>query len=394
MTIDRRTFLKSAAVTVATAGSWPAAFGADAKEQDPPIADLHERFGSPVRIKSIDAVRLEDRLYVRATADNGAVGVAADNGKLLDMLSLLKRRVIPFFHGRDARDLEKLLDGIYAFRSNYKFAGMPFWSAVGYVELSLWDLLGRMAQRPAGELIAAPRRKEIPVYVTRLTRDTSPEEEVAIVEAALAETGAGACKLKIGGRLKNDPEDVRRTNRLVPLARKRLGDEVAIYVDANGSYSAAEAIEVGRMLETHDVGFFEEPCPWEEYQATKRVADALDMTVAGGEQDSSLARWRWMIGERAVDLAQPDLYYNGGLIRCLRVARMAERAGRLVTPHSPKTGAEALPMLQFASIVPNLGPHQEFRATGPITAGRVKVPTTPGLGHDLDTPTLRRAEPI
>ena len=183
-----------------------------------------------------------------------------------------------------------------------------------------------------------------------------------------------------------------------------FGPDVASYVDANGSYDAAHAIEVGEMLAAHGVGFFEEPCPWQEYEETKRVADALEMVVAGGEQDSSLARFRWMVEQRAVDLVQPDLAYNGGFLRCLRVANMAASEDLQVTPHCPKADPNTAYMLHFAAVVPNLGPHQEFRGEArkkggwwrapafEARDGTVTVPDGPGLGVEYDPAIWREAE--
>jgi L-alanine-DL-glutamate epimerase-like enolase superfamily enzyme len=118
------------------------------------------------------------------------------------------------------------------------------------------------------------------------------------------------------------------------------------------------------------------------------------MTVAGGEQDSSWHRWHWMATHRAVDLLQPDLYYNGGMIRCLRLARLAQRLGLPITPHSPATGANALPMLHFASITVNAGPHQEYAFSPEIRAGKVALPKAPGMGINLDDRDVRRAETL
>ena len=70
--------------------------------------------------------------------------------------------------------------------------------------------------------------------------------------------------------------------------------------------------------------WFEEPCPWEELSETKKVADALSMKVAFGEQDSSLWLFQWMIENKVMDVVQPDLNYNGGFIA--RRARGADGA--------------------------------------------------------------------
>lgn len=388
--MHRRDFLQVSSVGL-TLGLPVSAFAQD--DAWPTFApDTH--VAGAVRLQAIEPVEIDGKLWIRTLAEDGSVGVVADNGRLLDCLSLFQRRTVPAFLGQDARDLDRLLDEAYVRESNYKYAGMPFWVCVAFVELSVLDLLGRVVGKPVGALFGNVLRDQIPVYLTRLTRETTPEEEVSILEEQLAQTGAKAVKVKIGGRMKNTPADVKRTNGLVPLARKQLGDAIRINVDANGSYTVAEAIEVGRMLEANNVGFYEEPCPWEEHAATKEVADALEVTVAGGEQDSSEAAFRWMIANGGFDLVQPDVYYNGGIIRTLRIARLAAEKGIAITPHSPKTGAPAAPMLHFASLAPNLGPFQEYIASPEIKDGKVAVPAGPGLGFEFDDRTCRDAKPI
>ena len=179
---------------------------------------------------------------------------------------------------------------------------------------------------------------------------------------------------------------------------------MTIYADADGSYDALQAIEVGRMLESYGVALFEEPCPWEDFVATKLVADTLTIDVAGGEQDTSLPRFQWMVENRGVDLLQPDLLNNGGFIRSMRVARMAQEAGLPVSPHSPTSGPGAALGLQFASVVENLGPYQERRAdaqaapwyapTFDVQNGQLAIPAGPGLGVTYEDGLLADAEVV
>ena len=80
------------------------------------------------------------------------------------------------------------------------------------------------------------------------------------------------------------------------------------------------------MLEKLNVAMYEEPCPWEELSETKKVADALKIPIAAGEQDASLWRFQWMIDNKVMDVAQPDVNYSGGFVRTARVSRMARNA--------------------------------------------------------------------
>ena len=139
-----------------------------------------------------------------------------------------------------------------------------------------------------------------------------------------------------------------------------------------------------------------EPVPWQDYAGTRQVAEALrdrNIAVAGGAQDSSLWTWKDLIDSRAVDIAQPDVFYNGGFVRTLRVAKMAESMGIPVTPHSPKVLPHAAANLHLCSDLKKPGPFHEYRSYGRVTNGSVQVPTGMGLGIELDDSLLSRAKP-
>lgn len=371
-------------------------------EYEKPLFDLHKVSRSPVKIESIELLRNGSNYFVRSRSSDGATGLIRTK-QVEDFIPILLNRVAPFFAGEDARDLETLVDGVYI--ENYKMAGQAFWCPVAYVEQSLWDLLGKVAGKPAGELMGGVLRKEIPVYLSGSGRETTAEEEVEVYAQGVQHTGAKAIKFKIGGRMsRNQDAYPGRTEKLMELARKRLGDEVVLYADANGSYNSARAIEIGKTLESLNVRFFEEPCPWEEAGETKRVADTLTIPIAFGEQNSSLWGFEWMINNRVMDIVQPDLNYNGGFIRAARVARMARKVEMPIVPHNTQTDAAGANILTFASAIPNIGPYMEFPWRKPerpvswyspnfvIRNGVVRAPPGPGLGVEFDPDYIAKAE--
>lgn len=402
--IHRRGFLAgSAGMSLAGVSASPRAERV-VPECEKPMFNLHRFSKTPIKIASIELLRHGDLYFVRSRSTDGVVGVSRTK-QVEDFVPILLRRVIPYYLNEDARDLEALVDRVYV--KNYKMAGQAFWCPVAYVEQSLFDLLGKTVGKSVGELLGGVRREEIPVYLSGSGRDYTAEEEVEVYVRGVAHTGAKAVKFKIGGRMSRNLDAYPgRTEKLMHLARKRLGDDIVLYADANGSYNAAKAIQVGRMLEDLNVGFFEEPCPWEELSETKQVTDTLDMPVAAGEIDSSLWRFQWMMETGVMNIVQPDLNYNGGLIRAARVARMAQDLGTKIVPHNTQTGAAAVNMLQFASAIPNIGEYMEFSWRRPhqpvswyspqfvVRNGTVKVPAGPGLGVEIDPAFLNKAERI
>jgi L-alanine-DL-glutamate epimerase-like enolase superfamily enzyme len=346
----------------------------------------------PVIIESIELLQSGKLHLVRTRSKDGAVGISVTNERVVYLYPLLQQQVIPFFIGKDARELESLVDGVYVHDSNYKMQGLPFWCCVAWVEFSILDMLGRISKQHVSELFGGKVQKEIPIYVASGNRDTTPSEEVEILKKRIAETGAKAVKFKVGGRMSRNKDSMpNRSEELIELTRKGLGDEMTIQADANGSYDAEKAIEIGKRLEGINAYLFEEPCPFDEFEETKRVADALTIPISGGEQESSEYRFRWMISDNILQIVQPDLHYYGGFIRATRVARMAAKAGLPITVHLSGGDTGFAEMANFCSFTPNIGRFQELKKgveeTGsffdpPILVrnGLLTVPDAPGMG--------------
>jgi L-alanine-DL-glutamate epimerase-like enolase superfamily enzyme len=398
--MNRRNFLTtSAAATLLAQTTAPRA---DAADFDAPVFNLAKHFSTPVKIASIDLLQSGKQFFVRTRSTDGAEGIVLTKD-MEDFIPILHRRVIPYFIGKDARDLEKLVDEVYI--ANYKLSGQAFWCPVAYVEQSCFDLLGKIAKKQAAELMGGVLRKEIAVYLSGSARELSAEDEVDVYIKGVERTGAKAVKFKIGGRMSDNRDAMPgRTDKILELAAKHLAGKVTLMADANGSYDAKNAIAIGKRLQEMKYLWFEEPCPWEELSETKKVADALDMKIAFGEQDSSLWLFQWMIENKVIDVVQPDLNYNGGFIRAARVARMARKAGNMwICPHNTQTGAASVNILQFAASTPNIGPFMEYVSRGPakkeswyspnfeIKNGVIPLPPGPGMGLEFDPEWIKKA---
>ncbi len=411
MKINRRSFLKSvgsAGLLTGVTGCQQVNKGTGISVEELDIAAARpvlkkELFSSPVKIESIELLYNGKEYMVRSRTADGAVGISVTNTRASYLYPILNKLVIPDFIGEDARDLESLIFKTY--RHNYKIYGLALWCCVAWLEFSLFDLLGKIAGKPVGELIGEKVRSEVPVYRASGHRDTTPEEEIEVLKGYLEESGAKAVKFRVGGRMSNNADAMPgRTEKLIPLVRKELGDDIAIHADANGSYDPPKGIEVGRMLEDINAVFFEEPCPLDHLEDTKKVADALTIPIAFGEQETSLRRFRWLIQTGAAQIIQPDLHYNGGFIRSTRVARMAEAAGLPTTAHI-SGGFGFVNMLQFASWTPDIGQFQEYKGRvsdigqfyDPVLRlkdGMINVPTGPGLGMTHADELLRNAKRV
>ena len=413
MKSSRRHFLRSAsattlgsslvlgACTTPDATGTPTATPTDYTELDNILAQpvlKKELFTSPIIIDRLELLRLDDNFICRVTSTDGAEGISVSNNmQMVALYPIFTRRLQPFFMGKDAREWEQLLDEVYVYQSNYKLQNLALWVPLATIEFAVLDMLGKIAGKSMGELIGDIHHPEIAVYQANNYRGKTAEESIVLIEQQVRETQAKALKFKVGGRMSNNADyPPGRTENLIPLVRKTFGDEMVIYADSNGSYTPDEAIRIGKMMEEYRYDFYEEPVPFDWYEETLQVTEALQVPVAGGEQEPSMHNFRWLIGNDALDIVQPDIFYFGGMIRSMKVARMAAAKGKVCTPHISGSGLGYLYMMHFVSAVPNAGPYHEFKGfnnelplespTSSMSSeeGIVKVPTGPGLGVTID----------
>jgi L-alanine-DL-glutamate epimerase-like enolase superfamily enzyme len=357
-----------------------------------------EFFTSPVIIETLDLLRFEDSFLCRVRSKDGATGISvANNDQMKSLYPILINRLRPFFMGKDARDIESLLEGVYVYQSNYKMQNLALWVPLATIEFAILDMLGNISEKSIGQLIGEIHNREIAVYQANGERGITAELTIEHLKKEIGESKAKALKFKVGGRMSNNFEEPRgRSEKLIPLVRKTFGDKMVIYADSNGSYTADEAIRIGKIMEEYKIDFYEEPVPFDWYEETKEVADALKIPIAGGEQEPSLHMFRWMIANDAVQIVQPDMFYFGGMIRSMKVAGMADAFRKQCTPHISGSGLGYLYMMHFVSAIPNAGPYHEFKGfndempfkctTSSLSSnnGVVTVPSGPGLGIDIE----------
>lgn len=363
-----------------------------------------ELFPSPVIIDTLELLKFDKNFLCRVRSKDGAYGISvANNEQMKSLYPVFLNRLQPFFIGKDARKLETLIEEVYVYQSNYKMQNLALWVPLATIEFAILDMLGRISDKSIGQLIGEIRNSKIAVYQANGERGITAEVTLEHLIKEVGETKAKALKFKVGGRMSNNFEEPKgRTEKLIPLVRKTFGDKMVIYADSNGSYDEDEAIRIGKILEEYKIDFYEEPVPFDWYEETKGVAGALKIPIAGGEQEPSIHMFRWLIANNALQIVQPDMFYFGGMIRSMKVARMASAFGKQCTPHISGSGLGYLYMMHFVSSIPNAGPYHEFKGfnndlpfvckTSSLSSdnGVVTVPSGAGLGIEIDPEYLSK----
>lgn len=360
-----------------------------------------------MKIKKIETFTNEFVCFVKVHTDDGHQGLGQVAPYFADITAeVLHRQVAPHALGQDALNIDYLVDLIP--EKEHKFPGSYIMRAIGGLDTALWDLHGKLKGKPVCELIGGSAGK-VPAYASSMKRDITPEDEADRLVKLRDQFGFKSFKFRIGAECgRGQDEWPGRTEEIVPTMRKAIGEDIALLVDANSCYAPEQAIEYGKLLQDNGINHFEEPCPYWEYDQTKRVTEALEIDVTGGEQDCELPNWRRMISDHVVDVIQPDVCYLGGMTRTLRVAKMAEEERIPCTPHCANLSMVTLFTMHLLRAIPNAGKYLEFSIEGPdyypwqeglfvsspyeIVDGCARVSNEPGWGVEVSPEWLSAAQ--
>jgi len=251
--------------------------------------------------------------------------------------------------GRSALDVPGCLEAMVRACRNLGRPGVVS-CAIAAVEVALWDLKARLLGLPLCRLLGQVH-EQVPVYGSGGFTSYDDAQLRAQLELWTQELRIPRVKIKIGESWGAcEQRDLAR----VRQAREVVGPDVALYVDANGGYSPAQAVRVGQQLAEQDVTWFEEPVSSDDLAGLARIRGQVRPDVTAGEYGYDLTYFERMCAAGAVDCLQVDVTRCGGVTEWLRAAAVAAAHGLDVSAHC----APAL-HAHVAAAVPNLR-HLEY----------------------------------
>lgn len=337
------------------------------------------------------------------TAD-GIVGWGECYGPSAVAKAYIETQFGPRILGRDAFDVEVIWEDLYNRIKDYGGKGMAA-AALSGIDIALWDIIGKACGRPIHKLIGGAHRTEVTCYATGIYFiDMNRLIEEAVEEAqGYVEQGFTAVKMKIG--LGDSGLDIRR----VAAVREAVGTDIRLMVDANHCMTVPQAIRIGRELEKLDIEWFEEPISPEDIDGYIEVTRALDMAVAGGENEMTRWGFRDIVARKAMDIIQPDVCAAGGISECRKIATLAAAHGVECVPHAWGSVIGVAATLHFLAALPDQppsfrpvppmfefeqceNPFRDHLAKDPIVQnrGKVQIPTGAGLGIEIDRAVIER----
>jgi len=227
--------------------------------------------------------------------------------------------------GRDAFEHGALLQSMYKRIRNLGTTGIAM-MAISAIDNALWDLRARLLDLPLVSLLGR-LRDGIALYGSG-GFTSYDDKQLQSQLGAWTEQGFRMVKMKIG----THPDD---DSRRVSVARKAIGDSVQLFVDANGAYTASQAIRFAQEFASRDVRWFEEPVSSDDLAGLRQVRERAPagMDIAAGEYGYTAWYFREMLEAQAVSVLQADATRCGGISGFLDAASLCWAAHRPLSSH-------------------------------------------------------------
>lgn len=334
-----------------------------------------------VRFDAIQQFTKQETVLVTLETDDGLTGTGysytiGTGGRAT--LALLRADLLHRLIGEDARQVERLWQKLF-WGTHGTAVGAITSLALAAVDIALWDLRCKAAGQPLW-LLAGGYRDRVPLYDTEGGWLNIPIDEIVAEARASVARGWPGVKIKVG---KSDPmEDVER----LKAVREAIGPRIDLMVDANQSFTYAEAKRRAHLFEPLNLFWFEEPMPAEDMTGHVHLARSTSIPVAVGESIYSLSHFREYLAAGACGIVQVDVARIGGITPWLKTAHLAESFNVKVAPHFLMelhvSLAAAVPNALYVEHIPQLG---RLTTRGmEIVDGHALAPMEPGVGIAWD----------
>ncbi len=345
----------------------------------------------------------QDALIVRVTTDAGITGIGEVDSAPLAVKGVIEA---PFSHNITC-GLRELMIGEDPFETEYLWYKMYRKNVYGGrrgigihamsgIDIALWDIKGKALGQPIWKLLGGGFHKKIRPYASTLFGKTPDETR----ERAQRFRDRGFTAVKFGWEPMG--QDEKTDIALVREARRGLGDDVDLLIDAGLVWDAKTAIQRARAFADYNIFWLEEPLAPDDYDGYRKLSEATHIRIAAGEEESSRLSYIELMDRGKIDVVQIDLTRVGGFTEAMKIASLAVDRGLPVANHGFTTYINVAAALHFLNSVPNsficeFAAEEETTlreeiTTFPITAkdGYLEIPAAPGLGLELNSAAVNK----
>ncbi len=319
----------------------------------------------------------------------------------------------PILIGQNVDDIKEIWQRMYHSGNFWCRVGLGL-SVLNGIEAALWDLKGKLENKPVFELLGGSKHNNLLAYATGgpsnypLNKLSSKIDHYLGLGFRAFKVGAGSFSVEDGFLIKTLPEAAAEFEvKKMEYIRSLVGQNIGVMIDghmgntASGLWNLETATTVLKALEPFDLLFFEEPLHYTDIKGYASLCQNTTIPVAGGECLTGVTEWQKFIDMKCFDIGQPDASFTGGLSTVIEVANMLAEQNRKIATHSWGAGGSLMQNIHAAfacanttivEVPPDYGPlHSEVIGDALLMKdGYVFPPEKPGLGIELKRETKER----
>ena len=308
---------------------------------------------------------------------------------------------------RDPLDTEAIWTDMY--HNSPGKRGRLAMTAISGIDIALWDLKGKILDRPVYQLLGGSQREKIRVYANGWYANPGTPEQNAEESKIVVDMGYTAMKFDPFAQTnyyKISEREAAIAEARVAKVREAVGPEIDILVEAHAKFDVMNAIKLGNRLEKYHPLFYEEPVSEERVCELLEVRRKVAIPIATGERLYSKFPFADIIDNHAVDVLQPDIANAGGITELKKIAIMAEAKHITMAPHNVCSPIGAIAEMHLDASIVNFEIqeyHAEFYSPWYFTVcpglprqkdGYITLSDAPGLGIDLDLKEIAKHPPF
>lgn len=333
------------------------------------------------------------RTIVKVYTDTSIVGIGETRGD--DGIEEQIQKMGKQLKGEDPFQIENILE---KFHMKAYFNGYFGLAAVAGIEIALWDIIAKVADRPLCDMIGGRYRDMVPFsgYIffryknpeTGVGGEKTPEEIVKFCEKVVAEHGFDCLKLK-GGAYEPEHEIA-----VLQAIRDRFGPKFKLRIDPNGCWSPQTAIKIAQKLDAIGLEYLEDPC-W-GIEGMSRIRKDIHIPIATNMCIVDFNSLPTGIRENAADIILADPHKWGGIWATKKLAAVCDTFRMGMSMHAgAELGISTAVNIHLAASTPQINysvdGHYHHETDDIIVGGKhkyingcMKVPDAPGIGVSLD----------
>ena len=335
--------------------------------------------GKPIKITKLEIIPVQSlrSIFIKMHTDAGIVGIGEGTveGRIATVVAAIQQ-IEPYLIGKDPRAPAHHWQAIY--RHAFYRGDIILTSALGAVDVAMWDIKGKALGVPVYELLGGPTRDRIRCY--------GQAESVEETKSHVLAEGFKSMKTSVSttrGRLSRSSESPYYIDGFVEKVkaiRELVGPDFDIGIEMHGEHEPPAAMEIIHALDGFRPWFYEEPIQFQNLHLMAEMAKKTTVPFATGERMVTKWQFRDLLQEGAAQLLQPDITHVGGITEMRAVAALAEAFYADMLPHSKEGVVGFAASMHVAASIPNFLAH-EVPSLQAVNGGP-KVDRTPwGKGY-------------